>query len=135
MADRPLAGLAILVAEDEYYAADDLRRELARRGATVIGPAPTLERAMALIGDAERIDGAILDVNLAGEPIYPAADLLADRGVPFLFATGYDGSAIPVRFERIVRCEKPIGPDKLGSAVTALISGTAPRVDAVRFQE
>lgn len=122
MAEQPLKGRSILVAEDEYYAADDLRRELTRLGAAVIGPAPTLERAMDLIEDAEQIDGAILDINLGGEMIYPAADRLADREVPFLFGTGYDKSVIPSRFDDITRCEKPIGPDKLGSAVTALIA-------------
>ena len=126
MVEHSLKGLAILIAEDEYYAADDLSRELARLGATVIGPAPTLERAIDLIEVADRIDGAILDINLGGEMIYPAADVLVNRGVPFLFATGYDQSAIPPRFDAIERCEKPIGPDKLGNAVTVLIFKDAP---------
>lgn len=125
MVEQSLKGLAILVAEDEYYAADDLHRELTRLGAAVIGPAPTLERAMDLIEDANRIDGAVLDINLRGEMIYPAADVLVDRGVPFMFATGYDKSVIPSRFDAIARCEKPIGPDKLGNAVTVLISKDA----------
>lgn len=125
MAKQSLKDRAILVAEDEYYAAEALRRELIRLGAKVIGPAPTLERAMDLIEDAEQIDAAILDINLGGELIYPAADLLADRGVPFLFATGYDRSVIPPRFDGVARCEKPIGPEELGSAATLLISKDA----------
>lgn len=90
MADQPLEGQTILVAEDEYYAAEDLRRELTRLGATVIGPAPTLRRALELIEDAEQIDAVILDINLGGEMIFPTADLLTDRSVPILFTTGYD---------------------------------------------
>ena len=71
-----------------------------------------------LIEDAEHIDDSILDINFGGWIIYFAADLLADRGVPFLVATGYDKSAIPLRFHDVTRSEKPIGPDKLSSAVT-----------------
>jgi len=122
MAERPLEGQTILVAEDEYYAAEDLRRELTRLGATVIGPVPTLEKALELIEDAEQIDAAILDINLGGEMIFPAAELLTGRSVPFLFTTDYDGSAIPSRFDAVMRCEKPIEPDRLSHAVTQLIS-------------
>ncbi len=121
MTEQPLKDRTIFVAEDEYYAADDLRRELTRLGAKVIGPAPMLDRAVEMIEEAENIDGAILDINLGGELIYPAADLLADRRVPFLFATGYDKTVIPSRFDVVTRCEKPIGPDRLASAVAALI--------------
>jgi DNA-binding response OmpR family regulator len=126
MVEQALKGRAILVAEDEYYAADDLCRELTRLGATVIGPAPTLERATDLIEGADGMDGAVLDINLGGEMIYPVADILVNRGVPFLFATGYDKSVIPPRFDAIARCEKPIGPERLGTAVSALISKAAP---------
>lgn len=121
MADLPLRGRSILVAEDEYYPADDLRREVERLGGMVIGPAATLDRVMDLITEARRIDGAVLDINIAGEMIFPAADMLAERGVPFLFATGYDKSVIPPRFHRITRCEKTIGPESLVSALLATI--------------
>lgn len=108
MPEQNLRDRRILVVEDEYMLADDLRAELDEAGAVVVGPAGTVEDAMALIGSGEPIDGAVLDVNLRGEPVFPAADLLAERGVPFLFTTGYDQSAIPERFERVPRCEKPI---------------------------
>ena len=54
----------------------------------MVGPTSRLERALDLLEDAEQIDGAMLDISLAGKMIYPATDLLAKRGVPFLFATG-----------------------------------------------
>lgn len=126
MADRSLHECNVLIAEDEFYAADDLRRELIRMGATVIGPAPTLERVTDLIEDAKRIDGAILDINLGGEMIFSAADILIDRGVAFMFATGYDMSVVPWRFQHIARCEKPIAPGKLANVLTALISTSRP---------
>ena len=52
-----------------------------------------------------------LDVNLRGEMAFPVADLLIQRGVPFIFTTGYDESVIPDRFANILRCEKPIAVD------------------------
>lgn len=126
MAEHPLAARAILVAEDEYLPAMDLCRELKRLGAIIVGPAPSLERALDLIETTPRIDGAILDVSLGGEKIFPAAELLEQRGVPFLFSTGYDKCAIPARFSAVPRCEKPIGPDKLGSALTMLVAKADP---------
>ena len=101
-----LTGRSILVAEDEYFLATDLNRELRRAGATVGGPVASVERAMALIESAPRIDGAILDINLGGEMAFPVADALRARGVPFVFATGYDQATIPPRFFDVVRCEK-----------------------------
>lgn len=122
MADNPLEGRSILVIEDEYFAAADLQRELVRAGGVVIGPAPSLEKALELIGSAARIDAAILDINLGGEMVYSAAQALVDRGVPFMFSTGYDHSEIPAQFVNAPRHEKPIGSDKLCQALATIIS-------------
>lgn len=104
---RTLSGCRILVAEDEFLVAEELRDELDEAGAMVLGPVARLVDALDLIQRETRIDGAILDVNLQGETIFTAADLLTERGVPFVFTTGYDISAIPKRFAHVVRCEKP----------------------------
>lgn len=108
MADTTLAGCRVLVVEDEYMLADDLATELGDAGAIVLGPVGTLAEAIGAIETEQRIDGAILDVNLRGEAVFDAAHLLSVRGVPFVFTTGYDGSAIPAPYEHIPRCEKPI---------------------------
>lgn len=63
------------------------------------------------------IDGAILDVNLGGEKVFPAADLLTERGIPFVFTTGYDASAIPVKYAEITLCEKPVRLAEVCSAI------------------
>ncbi|WP_294394006.1 response regulator [uncultured Sphingomonas sp.] len=126
MTGAALVSHAVLVVEDEYYVADDLRRELVKAGATVIGPAPSVERAMALIGSADRIDVAILDINLNGDMIFPVADLLRTRGVPIVFATGYDHKVIPPRFVDVVRCEKPVSPDTVWQAAAMLLRDTRP---------
>lgn len=121
MAEAVLTGLTVLVAEDEYMLAADLRRELASAGATVVGPAASLAKALDLISKTEELDAAILDVNLRGEAIFAAADVLAERGLPFVFTTGYDQSLIPSRFTDVIRCEKPVSADELGRVLMKIV--------------
>ena len=108
MANQPLAECRILVVEDEYMLAEDMREGLEGAGALVLGPTPDLQGALALLAREPRVDGATLDLNLRGEPSYPVADELLRRGIPFLFTTGYDPEAIPSRYQHITRCQKPI---------------------------
>ncbi|WP_076072327.1 response regulator [Sphingomonas montana] len=121
MLERSLEGCHILVVEDEYMLADELNMELSVLGATVLGPAGTLEDAIHLIASEVRIDGAILDVNLGGQWAFPAADALTHRQVPFLFTTGYDQSVMPSRFADIVLCEKPINIMQITEAVRYIV--------------
>jgi hypothetical protein len=60
------------------------------------------------VRSGEPLDGAVLDVNLAGEMIWPVAEELIARGVPILLATGYDVGAIPLKHVDLPRCEKPV---------------------------
>jgi DNA-binding NtrC family response regulator len=107
-----LAGKRLLVVEDEYMIASYLACALEDAGAEVIGPAGTVEDALELVeSDGDRLDGAVLDVNLRDERVYPVADALAARGVPFVLATGYDKTSIPPAYADVPRCEKPV--DKL----------------------
>lgn len=122
MADRSLRGCRILVAEDEYMLADDLCAELANAGAIVVGPAGTVEDVLELARSEPDLDGAILDINMRGEMVFPVAETLMERGVPFVFTTGYDASAIPPRFDRVVRCEKPIDLGKVAQALGRAIA-------------
>ena len=117
MAERTLGDCRILVVEDEYLQADELQRELNASGAVVLGPVGTLSDALDLVRSEQKIDGAIVDVNLHGEMAYAVADLLIERGVPLAFATGYDGSAMPNRFANVVRCEKPIDIKQVARAI------------------
>ena len=103
-----LAGRAVLVVEDEYMIADDLKQALQDEGAEVIGPVPTVAQALALIEGVPKIDVAVLDANLGGERAWPIADALANRAIPFLFVTGYEAKAIPAKFHEAIRLEKPV---------------------------
>lgn len=117
MAETTLKNCRVLVVEDEYMLADDLRAELEDREAVVLGPVGRLEDAIALIRAEADIDGAVLDVNLGGDAVFPAADLLMTRGVPLVFTTGYDASAIPDRYAHVARCEKPVNIAKVAKAI------------------
>jgi CheY-like chemotaxis protein len=114
---RALAGRRVLLVEDEFLIADDIALAFARLGVTVVGPVPTLARALSAIENSEHLDGAVLDINLRGEMAYPVADLLAQRGVPFVFATGYDQSVIPKRYRHVPWYEKPLIAEKVVQAL------------------
>jgi len=122
MAHDGLRGCRLLVVEDEYFIADDLARGLEKAGAIVLGPVGAPDTALDLIDEVPRIDGAILDINLAGDMVYPVAERLLDRRVPFVFATGYERVAIPERFAAITRCEKPVSADTVGRALERAIA-------------
>lgn len=98
----------VLVVEDEYIIAADLAASLEERGVTVIGPANSVVDALSLLEREPAPDAAVLDVNLGREKVYPVADALWERGVPFVFATGYDDFVVPDRYVGVPRCEKPI---------------------------
>ena len=109
-----LRGRCLLVVEDEYLIAVDLTASLESLGVQVIGPAASVEEALSLVdNNSDRIDGAVLDINLRNERVYPVADALSARGVPFVFTTGYDAVALPNSYDRAPRCEKPVDPAQL----------------------
>jgi DNA-binding NtrC family response regulator len=104
-----LKGRHLLIVEDEYIIASDLAQSLEECGAEVIGPAGSVKDALELVErTGEHIDGAVLDVNLRNEPVYPVADALVAHGLPFVFTTGYDTVAIPEVYAGVPRCEKPV---------------------------
>jgi DNA-binding LytR/AlgR family response regulator len=104
-----LRGRRLLIVEDDYMVALELVRSLEEQGVEVLGPAGSVEDALALVEqEGARMDGAVLDINLRNKRVYPVAEALAARGVPFIFATGYDALVIPEAYAHVPRCEKPL---------------------------
>lgn len=114
-----LAGRRILVVEDEFFLATDIVGNLEAISAEVIGPASDIDHALDLIDETKNLDAAVLDLNLQGEMAFPVADALIERGVPFVFCTGYDAFVIPKRYAAVPRCEKPVNPAWLSTALFA----------------
>lgn len=111
--DLSVRGRKILVVEDESLIAMLIVDSLEEAGASVVGPCYTLAECMK-IAAAEEIDAAVLDVDLAGHDVFPAADTLRDRGIPFVFHTAHaDREEIQSRFGDVRVCRKPTGMDDL----------------------
>lgn len=115
--DPDLTGLHVLLIEDEHIVAMAFARALRQFGATIVGPAATIEQALETIASSVTIDGAMLDVNLRGVRAYAVADALCERGVPFVFATGYSAPIIPERYRTIPVLVKPFEPEALAVAL------------------
>lgn len=113
-----LSGLRVLIVEDIWLVADDLAATLEDWGVEVVGPAAKLEEGM-LHAQEAKLDGALLDVNLGGDVTsVPIAAALRDRGVPFVFLSGYDSlSALPGEFAERPKLSKPIEPRTLAGAM------------------
>ena len=97
----------ILVVEDSYLVAQELTEALEREGADVVGPVATVDDARRLALETARLDGAVLDVNLGGEMIWPVADILFNRHVRLVFATGFAAGSIKKFYDRCQVAEKP----------------------------
>jgi CheY-like chemotaxis protein len=110
--DGDLNGLRILVVEDEAAISLLLEDMLLDFGCEVIGPAARLSAALDAVA-REQVDLAILDVNVAGEPIYPVAEALAQRSIPFVFSTGYGSAGIRDAFRDRPVLQKPFAQHDL----------------------
>ncbi len=117
---RTLHGKRILLIEDEPLVAMDVESTLTAVGCKVVGPAATLERAKLLIEESN-CDAALLDVNLAGQPVDELATLLTRKNRPFAFVTGYGRDALPFGFRGAVVLGKPFGADQLLATVEVLL--------------
>lgn len=119
-------GQKILVLEDVYYLAMDVKRAIEQGGAEVVGPFPDELSALERL-ESEEPDCAVLDVNLGSGASFELARALNNRGIPFVFFTGYDQSAIPAEFAHVTRLEKPVSGDRLVKLLASCCRpGTAP---------
>jgi CheY-like chemotaxis protein len=120
---RGLAGLRVLVVEDEAMVAMLIEDALLELGCLVVGPVAGVAAALQLL-ETEPVDAAVLDVNLGGEKVFPVADRLASGGVPFLFSTGYGAVGIQERHLHRPVLQKPYEPGTLGSALSVAVRQT-----------
>lgn len=119
MMDGALAGWRLLVVEDEMLVLMLIEEVLGELGCTTLSSASCVDDAVRLV-ESETFDAAILDRNLAGEAVYPVADALAARGVPFIFATGYGGRGLREAYRDRPLVQKPFRADDIARALTAL---------------
>ena len=122
MTPPALAGLRVLVVEDEFMIAMLIEETLADQDCVVVGPFTNLADALQAAA-ATALDGAILDVNLRGEKVYPVAELLDRRRIPFVLLSGYGTDAIPPNRPGWRACSKPFSPAELIAMLTEQIRG------------
>ena len=118
-----LADRRLLVVEDEMFVAMLIEDLLVEEGCTVVGPAASVADALKLM-DGTRLDGAVLDVNLGSETVYPVADALGRAGVPFVFVTGYGAGSLIEAHRGHPTIAKPFDPSRFADE---LVLGLANR--------
>ena len=111
-----LQGLRILVVEDEALVALQLEDMLTELGCAVVGPASRVRQALQLLNE-QQVAAAVLDLNIAGELVYPVADELATRCLPYIFATGYDASGLAEPYRSRFVLQKPFSRRELLQAM------------------
>ncbi len=112
-------GLRILLVEDQAMIAMAMEQHLRDLGCAVVGPVARLDAAL-LLARQEELDAAILDVDLGGIKVYPVAEALRARSIPFMFLTGYSGSTLPVEWHAYLCFGKPFGRDELERFISSL---------------
>jgi DNA-binding response OmpR family regulator len=112
-----LRGVRVLLVEDDAMVCLLLEDMLIEFGCEIIGPACDIMRAADLARHHVGIDVAILDVNLAGQVVFPVADILAERGVPFLFVTGMGADGLPAHWQDYQTVQKPMTIARLAAAL------------------
>lgn len=121
MTESTLEGCKILLVEDEFFQAMDAKSWLEKAGAEVVGPTGFAEDVPALL-HATRVDAAVVDINLGAGASYFVAHTLRDRGVPFMFLTGYGSASVPDDLADVPRLAKPANERKVLAAVRDLIA-------------
>jgi PAS domain S-box-containing protein len=122
LSDRALK--KVLLVEDEAMVGLMMADLISDFGYSVIGPVGKVAEALAAARESQ-LDGAVLDVNLNGDLVYAVAELLAARGVPFIFVTGYGAETIDKRFANVPVFQKPVEREVLRNALLTRMSSAA----------
>lgn len=113
-----LFGFQVFVVEDELVVSMMLEDMLAEFGCIVAGMAATVDEALSRVLNTSEIDAAILDVNIGGQSIFPVADILVERHIPFVFSTGYATPELNRRYPHSRLLNKPYEPEALAEVLT-----------------
>lgn len=122
---QALEGRTILVVEDESLVAMLLETILEDMGCTTLGPVSTVDEALKVVSDDQPFDGALLDVNVAGKEVFPVAQALKDKGVPFVFSTGYGEGGLPEEWRGHPTIQKPFTEDAVQQALMKVLGVSA----------
>lgn len=117
--------ITLMVVEDEFLVATSIEMVLQGAGYGVLGPIPTVDEALEAV-DRQIPDLALLDVNLSGHRVFPVADILLSRRVPFIFLTGCEGAELPPRFAIIPILVKPFSAEHLLHAIDSILGHKMP---------
>lgn len=109
----------ILIVEDEMLVAMLIEDVILDLGHEVVGPAMRLDAALS-VANNEEFDFAILDINLAGQQSFPVADRLTERGIPFMFASGYGAAGLSPPYTTAPILQKPFSPAQVETALKKL---------------
>ncbi|BBP59732.1 response regulator [Pseudomonas sp. St316] len=118
----PFAGIRVLVVEDEGAIAMLIEEMLEEFGCEVVDSVARLAGACEVAGSVQA-DLAILDVNLAGERVFPVAEILRGRHIPFLFSTGYGASGLPAEYAGYPVLHKPFSQSELQQKIAVTLAG------------
>jgi CheY-like chemotaxis protein len=118
---RELSNRKVLVVEDEMMIAMLIEDMLDEFGCVLVGPATTVPRALDLIGK-ERVEIAVLDLNLDGQDTYAIADALQQKNVPFIFATGYGSTGLRKEYGNRPVLQKPFQARDLETALAQALA-------------
>jgi CheY-like chemotaxis protein len=116
-----LAGRRVLVVEDSPVVAEATDQMLCDMGCVVVGPATTMAPALEMAGE-ERLDAALVDLNIRGGKAFPVLKILNERGIPFLLASGYADWSMPEEWQDRPRLAKPYSPNLLRESLIDLLA-------------
>lgn len=111
----------ILIVEDELLVAMNLEDLLIEMGHEVVGLASHMSEAMEFARESD-FDFAVLDINIAGTPSFPVADILRERGIPFIFTSGYGAAGLVDGYRDEIMLQKPYGYREVGRSIARAVN-------------